>query len=269
MGNVAIRNIRLEFGVHSRKIVALEDVSLTVPDKQFAVIVGPSGCGKSSLLDIVAGLRQPSAGQCLVDEVPVSKPGRQRGMVFQNYSLFPWLTVQKNVEFGLRLRNVPMKQREETARSYLESVGLAGFENSYPAQLSGGMKQRVAIARALANDPDVLLMDEPFGALDSQTRTVMQQLLLKVWEKDSKTVMFVTHDIEEALFLGDIIYVMSARPGRFVDRIAVPLPRPRRYELFSTPEFLNLKGRIHQRLHPESASGLVDDLTPEFPEQQT
>ncbi len=269
MGNVAIRNIRLEFGVHSRKIVALEDVSLTVPDKQFAVIVGPSGCGKSSLLDIVAGLRQPSAGQCLVDEVPVSKPGRQRGMVFQNYSLFPWLTVQKNVEFGLRLRNVPMKQREETARSYLESVGLAGFENSYPAQLSGGMKQRVAIARALANDPDVLLMDEPFGALDSQTRTVMQQLLLKVWEKDSKTVMFVTHDIEEALFLGDIIYVMSARPGRFVDRITVPLPRPRRYELFSTPEFLNLKGRIHQRLHPESASGLVDDLTPEFPEQQT
>jgi NitT/TauT family transport system ATP-binding protein len=264
VGNVAIHNIRLEFGAPGRKVVALEDVSLTVPDKQFAVIVGPSGCGKSSLLDIVAGLRQPTAGRCLVDGVAVSKPGRQRGMVFQNYSLFPWLSVQKNVEFGLRLRNVPVKQREDTARSYLESVGLAGFENSHPSQLSGGMKQRVAIARALANDPDVLLMDEPFGALDSQTRTVMQQLLLKVWEKDSKTVIFVTHDIEEALFLGDIIYVMSARPGRFVDRITVPLPRPRRYELFSTPEFLKLKGRIHQRLHPESSSedAHEEDLLP-------
>lgn len=266
MGQVAIERIRLEFGLTGQKIVALEDVSLTVPDKQFAVIVGPSGCGKSSLLDIVAGLRQPTAGRCMVDGVPVSKPGRQRGMVFQNYSLFPWLTVQKNVEFGLRLRNVPVKQREETARSYLASIGLAGFENSFPSQLSGGMKQRVAIARALANDPDVLLMDEPFGALDSQTRTVMQQLLLKVWEKDSKTVIFVTHDIEEALFLGDIIYVMSARPGRFVDRITVPLPRPRRYELFSTPEFLKLKGRIHAGLHPESSGVHAAALTSEFPE---
>ena len=261
MGDVAIENIRLEFGAAGRGVAALENVSLTVPDKQFAVIVGPSGCGKSSLLDIVAGLRKQTAGRCLVDGVPVSKPGRQRGMVFQNYSLFPWLTVQKNVEFGLRLRKVPVKQREATAKSYLESVGLAGFEHSFPSQLSGGMKQRVAIARALANDPDVLLMDEPFGALDSQTRTVMQQLLLKIWEKDSKTVIFVTHDIEEALFLGDIIYVMSARPGRFVDMITVPLPRPRRYELFSTPEFLKLKGRIHARLHPESSG----EHTSEFP----
>jgi NitT/TauT family transport system ATP-binding protein len=251
MGEVVAEKIRLEFGA-GRKVVALEDVSLTVPDKQFAVIVGPSGCGKSSLLDIVAGLRKPTAGRCLLDGVPVSKPGRQRGMVFQNYSLFPWLSVQKNVEFGLRLRNVPEKEREETARSYLEAVGLAGFENAYPTQLSGGMKQRVAIARALANDPDVLLMDEPFGALDSQTRTVMQQLLLKVWEKDNKTVLFVTHDIEEALFLGDVIYVMSSRPGRFVKKIEVTLPRPRRYELFSTPAFLKMKGQIHETLHPTS-----------------
>ncbi len=265
MGDVAIENIRLEFGLPGRAIVALDDVSLTVPDKQFAVIVGPSGCGKSSLLDIVAGLRRQTAGRCIVDGVVVSKPGRQRGMVFQNYSLFPWLSVQKNVEFGLRLRGVSAKQREETARSYLDSVGLTGFAHNYPSQLSGGMKQRVAIARALANDPDVLLMDEPFGALDSQTRTVMQQLLLKVWEKDSKTVIFVTHDIEEALFLGDIIYVMSARPGRFVDRITVPLPRPRRYELFSTPEFLALKGRIHARLHPESSTEHSTELTSEFP----
>jgi NitT/TauT family transport system ATP-binding protein len=251
MGDVAIENIRLEFGVLGKGVVALDDVSLLVPDKQFAVIVGPSGCGKSSLLDVVAGLRRPTSGRCLVDGVPVSKPGRQRGMVFQNYSLFPWLSVQKNVEFGLRLRNVPAAERAETARSYLDAVGLIGFENSYPTQLSGGMKQRVAIARAMANDPDVLLMDEPFGALDSQTRTVMQQLLLKVWEKDSKTVIFVTHDIEEALYLGDIVYVMSARPGRFIDRIVVPLKRPRNFELFASPEFLALKGRIHENLHRE------------------
>jgi NitT/TauT family transport system ATP-binding protein len=260
MGEVVIEKIRLEFGVHGRKVVALEDVSLTVPDKQFAVIVGPSGCGKSSLLDIVAGLRKPTAGRCMLDDVAVSKPGRQRGMVFQNYSLFPWLSVQKNVEFGLRLRNVPEKEREEIARSYLEAVGLASFESAYPTQLSGGMKQRVAIARALANDPDVLLMDEPFGALDSQTRTVMQQLLLKVWEKDNKTVLFVTHDIEEALFLGDVIYVMSSRPGRFVDKIEVTLPRPRRYELFSTPAFLKMKGQIHETLHPTSNKSAVTSM---------
>jgi NitT/TauT family transport system ATP-binding protein len=252
MGTVSVENIRLEFGAKGHGVVALDNVSLSVPDKQFAVIVGPSGCGKSSLLDIIAGLRQATAGTCLVDGQSVSKPGRQRGMVFQNYSLFPWLTIQKNVEFGLKLRNVPQAKRAETARFYINAVGLSGFENSYASQLSGGMKQRVAIARALANDPEVLLMDEPFGALDSQTRTVMQQLLLKVWEQDSKTVIFVTHDIEEALFLGDIIYVMSARPGRFVDKITVPLPRPRRYELFSTPEFLKLKGRIHDKLHPHS-----------------
>jgi NitT/TauT family transport system ATP-binding protein len=252
MGTVSVENIRLEFGTKRHHVVALDNVSLSVPDKQFAVIVGPSGCGKSSLLDIIAGLRPANSGRCLVDGKSVTKPGRQRGMVFQNYSLFPWLTVQKNVEFGLKLRNVPPNERSETAKFYIDAVGLAGFENSYASQLSGGMKQRVAIARAMANDPEVLLMDEPFGALDSQTRTVMQQLLLKVWEKDSKTVLFVTHDIEEALFLGDIIYVMSARPGRFVDKITVPLPRPRRYELFSTPEFLKLKGRIHETLHPTS-----------------
>ena len=253
MGTVSVKNVRLEFGAKQHGVVALDNVSLFVPDKQFAVIVGPSGCGKSSLLDIVAGLRAATSGTCLVDDVQVTKPGRQRGMVFQNYSLFPWLTVQQNVEFGLKLRKISQAERSETAKFYIEAVGLSGFENKYATQLSGGMKQRVAIARAMANDPEVLLMDEPFGALDSQTRTVMQQLLLKVWEKDSKTVIFVTHDIEEALFLGDIIYVMSARPGRFIDQISVPLPRPRNYELFSTPQFLELKGRIHETLHPEVA----------------
>jgi NitT/TauT family transport system ATP-binding protein len=252
MGTVTVENIRLEFGSVGHGVVALDNVSLSVPDKQFAVIVGPSGCGKSSLLDIIAGLRRATAGTCSVDGESVTKPGRQRGMVFQNYSLFPWLTVQKNVEFGLSLRNVPAAEKTETAKFYIDAVGLAGFENSYGSQLSGGMKQRVAIARALANDPEVLLMDEPFGALDSQTRTVMQQLLLTVWEKASKTVIFVTHDIEEALFLGDVIYIMSSRPGRFLEKIDVTLPRPRRYELFSTPEFLKLKGHIHKTLHPTS-----------------
>ena len=253
MGTVIVENVRLEFGAGNRAVLALDNVSLSVPDKQFAVIVGPSGCGKSSLLDIVAGLKRATSGICTVDGENVTKPGRQRGMVFQNYSLFPWLTVQKNVEFGLKLCNIPQRERADIAKFYIDAVGLGGFENSFATQLSGGMKQRVAIARAMANDPEVLLMDEPFGALDSQTRTVMQQLLLKVWEKDSKTVIFVTHDIEEALFLGDIIYVMSARPGRFIDKITVPLPRPRHYELFATPEFLALKGRIHATLHPEAA----------------
>jgi NitT/TauT family transport system ATP-binding protein len=261
MGTVSVENIRLEFGEKGHGVVALDNVSLSVPDKQFAVIVGPSGCGKSSLLDIIAGLRSATSGTCLVDGQSVTRPGRERGMVFQNYSLFPWLTIQKNVEFGLKLRNVPQATRAETSRLYINAVGLSGFENSYASQLSGGMKQRVAIARALANDPEVLLMDEPFGALDSQTRTVMQQLLLKVWEQDSKTVIFVTHDIEEALFLGDIIYVMSARPGRFVDKITVPLPRPRRYELFSTPEFLKLKGRIHEKLHPHSSQSADEKIS--------
>jgi NitT/TauT family transport system ATP-binding protein len=255
MGTVAIENISLEFKGRGTRVLALDNVSLSVDDKQFAVIVGPSGCGKSSLLDIVAGLRQATAGKCLVDGESVSRPGRQRGMVFQNYSLFPWLTVQKNVEFGMSLRRVPTAERSRIAKSYIEAVGLSGFENSYASQLSGGMKQRVAIARAMANDPEVLLMDEPFGALDSQTRTDMQQLLLKVWEQDSKTVIFVTHDIEEALFLGDVIYVMSARPGRFIDRIEVPLPRPRKYELFATLEFLSLKGRIHENLHHDAVAG--------------
>jgi NitT/TauT family transport system ATP-binding protein len=256
MGTVVVDKIRLEFGTTRRRVVALDDVSLSVPDRQFAVIVGPSGCGKSSLLDIIAGLRIASSGRCTVDNVDVAGPGRQRGMVFQNYSLFPWLNVQQNVEFGLSLHKVPAAERAKTAKYYIDAVGLSGFEKHFPTQLSGGMKQRVAIARAMANDPDVLLMDEPFGALDSQTRTIMQQLLLKVWEQDSKTVLFVTHDIEEALFLADVIYVMSARPGRFVDRIVVPLPRPRKYELFATPEFLALKGRIHEKLHHEVSSAL-------------
>ena len=252
MGALDIENVGLRFRTQrAGEVVALSNLQMRIPDKQFAVIVGPSGCGKSSLLDLVAGLKEASSGECRVNGRTVSGPGRDRGMVFQNYSLFPWLSVQKNVEFGLALRNVPMQERAEQARHFVHAVGLKGFENAYPNHLSGGMKQRVAIARALANDPEVLLMDEPFGALDSQTRAVMQELLIDIWERHQKTVLFVTHDIDEAVFLGDVVYVMSARPGRIVDTVQVDLPRPRHYDLVTTPDFIELKRRIQKNLHHE------------------
>ena len=258
MGVVSVEHVSLEFkSRNGEAVVALQDLSLEVPDKQFAVIVGPSGCGKSSLLNLVAGLSRATRGRCSVDGREVQAPGADRGMVFQNYSLFPWLTVQRNVEFGLALKGVPEAERIERAQSYVAAVGLAGFENAYPNQLSGGMKQRVAIARSLANDPEVLLMDEPFGALDSQTRSVMQELLLDIWEREHKTVLFVTHDIDEALFLGDTVYVMSARPGRFIDTIAVDLPRPRTYDLVTSEAFIDLKRRIHKNLHAEVQKALA------------
>jgi NitT/TauT family transport system ATP-binding protein len=252
VGAVSIENVSLRFGSRGGdEVIALNNLSMQIPDKQFAVIVGQSGCGKSSLLDIVAGLREPSGGQCKLDGEAIDGPGAERGMVFQNYSLFPWLTVIKNIEFGLSLKNIGAKERNEHARHYINAVGLGGFENSYPKQLPGGMKQRVAIARSLANDPKILLMDEPFGALDSQTRTVMQELLLGVWEKNQKTVLFVTHDIDEALFLGEKVYVMSARPGRIIDTISVDFPHPRTYDLLTSTPCVELKRRIHHNLHSE------------------
>lgn len=252
MGALDIENVGLRFPTRQGgDIVALSNLHLRIPDKQFAVIVGPSGCGKSSLLDLVAGLKETSSGECKVNGKAVFEPGAERGMVFQNYSLFPWLSVRKNVEFGLSLRGMPAAERIERARRFVHAVGLKGFEDAYPSHLSGGMKQRVAIARALANDPEVLLMDEPFGALDSQTRAVMQELLIDIWEKNQKTVLFVTHDIDEAVFLGDVVYVMSARPGRIIDTVTVGLPRPRHYDLVTTPEFIDLKRRIQKNLHHE------------------
>ena len=257
MGALDIENVGLRFATRQGgDIVALSNLHLRIPDKQFAVIVGPSGCGKSSLLDLVAGLKEASSGECKVNGKAVFEPGAERGMVFQNYSLFPWLSVQKNVEFGLSLRGMPAAERTERARHFVHAVGLKGFEDAYPSHLSGGMKQRVAIARALANDPEVLLMDEPFGALDSQTRAVMQELLIDIWEKNQKTVLFVTHDIDEAVFLGDVVYVMSARPGRIIDTVTVGLPRPRHYDLVTTPGFIDLKRRIQKNLHHEVHNAL-------------
>ncbi len=252
MGTVSVESVDLRFGKPGAgQVIALDGLSMEIPDKQFAVIVGPSGCGKSSLLDVIAGLRDPSGGACKIDGKTIDGPGKDRGMVFQNYSLFPWLTVLRNVEFGLSLQGKPQKEITERARYYVNAVGLSSFESAYPNQLSGGMKQRVAIARSLANDPQVILMDEPFGALDSQTRVVMQQLLLGIWEKEHKTVLFVTHDIDEALYLGEKVYVMSARPGRIIDTISVGFVHPRSYELATSPEFIELKRRIQHSLHAE------------------
>jgi NitT/TauT family transport system ATP-binding protein len=232
---------------------ALDNVSFEVPDQQFAVIVGPSGCGKSSLLYLTAGLSEPSDGAIYVGGKKVEGPGADRGMVFQSYTLFPWLTVRQNIEFGLKRRGLPGDEINTIVEFYLNEVGLAKFAQHYPKQLSGGMMQRVAIARALANDPQILLMDEPFGALDSQTRLQMQQLLLQVWGNAKKTVVFVTHDIDEAILLADRIYVMGARPGRIKEVLDVPIDRPRSMDVVMEPEFIRMKRRILELLHDDLA----------------
>jgi len=230
---------------------ALEQVSFEVPDQQFAVLVGPSGCGKSSLLYLTAGLAEPTSGEIYVGGQQVEGPGADRGMVFQSYTLFPWLTVRQNVEFGLKRRGMAAAQRKEIVDYYVNEVGLAGFADNYAKQLSSGMMQRVAIARALANDPQILLMDEPFGALDSQTRLQMQQLLLRVWGNSKKTVLFVTHDIDEAILLGDRVYVMGARPGRIKQILDVPIERPRTLDMVMERSFIDMKRRIFGLLHDE------------------
>jgi ABC-type nitrate/sulfonate/bicarbonate transport system ATPase subunit len=234
------------------EVTALDGISFEVRDQEFAVLVGTSGCGKSTILRLVAGLLAPTAGRVLVDGRAVSGPGPDRGMVFQAYTLFPWLTVQQNVEFGPRIRGVAGEERGRLAKHYLGQVGLRGFEGVYPKELSGGMMQRVAIARALANDPAVLLMDEPFGALDAQTRSLMAELLLRVWEEAAKTVLFVTHDIEEALLLGDRVFVMTARPGRIREEIKVALPRPRTVDMVTSETFIDLKRRVMGLIREEA-----------------
>ncbi|WP_273820898.1 MULTISPECIES: ABC transporter ATP-binding protein [Pseudomonas] len=230
---------------------ALENVSLNVPDQQFAVLVGPSGCGKSSLLYLTAGLAEPTSGKIHVGGQQVRGPGADRGMVFQSYTLFPWLSVRDNIAFGLKRKGMAARERKEIVDYYLDEVGLTAFAERYPKQLSGGMMQRVAIARALANDPQILLMDEPFGALDSQTRMQMQQLLLRVWEHSKKTVVFVTHDIDEAILLGDRVYVMGARPGRIKRELDVPMPRPRDMDMVMEREFIEMKRDILGLLHDD------------------
>jgi ABC-type nitrate/sulfonate/bicarbonate transport system ATPase subunit len=232
------------FQTRERDVVENDHVTVEIPDAEFACIVGASGCGKSTLLNIMAGLIEPTAGTVTVDGRPVEGPAADRGMVFQRYTLFPWLKVRENVEFGPKLKGIGKEERREISDRLLEEMGLAEFGNQYPRELSGGMQQRVAIARALANEPKVLLMDEPFGALDALTRASAQRFLTEIWEQHRRTIVFVTHDIDEAIFLGDRIFVMSPRPGRLQEIVNVDIPRPRSLDDLGTPRFAELKHHV-------------------------
>ena len=239
-----LRGISKVFPSNHSSIEVLRDISYTVQEGTFLAIVGPSGCGKTTLLRIVAGLMNPTYGKLLLNNVEIHGPGRDRGMVFQSYTSFPWLTVRENIEFGLRLQKLSSDEIRKISDRFIELIDLKNFENAYPETLSGGMKQRVAIARMLANDPSILLMDEPFGALDYQTRWSMQELLLHVWEEMRKTVIFVTHDIDEALFLSDRTLIITALPGKVKRDILVPFDRPRLLSVKSDPKFAKLKNDI-------------------------
>ena len=253
MSSVSIQAVSRVFETaKGQRTQALQPVDFEVRDNDFVTILGPSGCGKSTLLRIVAGLDHATSGRVLLDGVPVEGPGADRGMVFQSYTLFPWLTIEQNIRFGLRERGMPEAQQKERAAYFIAKVGLRGFEQHFPKQLSGGMQQRTAIARALANDPKILLMDEPFGALDNQTRVLMQELLLGIWEAERKTVLFVTHDIDEAIFMANRVAVFSARPGRIKTELAVQLPHPRHYTIKTSPEFMDLKARLTEEIRAES-----------------
>lgn len=256
MPEIVIKNVSVEFPADSKKresVLALTDVNITVQDQQFICLLGPSGCGKSTLLNLIAGFLEPTDGTIEVGGEPITAPGTDRGVVFQDANLFPWLTVGKNIAFGPSVnRKSDKNDLAKDVDAYLERVGLTEFKDHLPMELSGGMRQRVSLARVLINDPPILLMDEPFGALDAQTRIIMQELLLELWERDRKTVVFVTHDIDEALLLADRIYVMTTRPGRIHDSVDVPLSRPRSYEMTNDPTFRDLRFKLFQQLHKDA-----------------
>lgn len=260
-GLVECRDIGVIFGTGTASVEAVKSVTLTVQPGEFVSLIGPSGCGKSSMLSIVAGFMQPTSGTATLDRVPIRRPGPERGVVFQQYSLFPWLTVRKNVEFGLKMAGLSRSTRETNARTLLGLAGLLAFENHFPDQLSGGMKQRIGIVRALATSPQVLLMDEPFGALDTQTRAVMQEILTNMWQQFRISVFFITHDIEESIFLSDRIYVMTARPGRIKAEITVPLPRPRTAAMTDSPEFIDLVHQLKRLIREESLAAMGSELS--------
>ena len=240
-----------------RETVALSDVSMTIDKSEFACILGPSGCGKSTILNLVAGFEQPNSGAVLIDGHPITAPDRSRGMVFQQPLLFPWLNIVDNITFGPRMAGAPAEQYAAQAARYVQLMGLTGFEKHYPYELSGGMQQRVALARAWISEPELFLMDEPFGALDAQTRLMMQELLLRVWERSRTTVLFVTHDIDEALFLADRIFIMTARPGRIKENLAVDFKRPRNYEtIIFEQQYITLKQRILQVIRGETLQAM-------------
>jgi NitT/TauT family transport system ATP-binding protein len=262
---ITIKDVsRVFFSPSGEKIDALKDVNLEVEDAfspagrdigEFRVLLGPSGCGKSTLLRMIAGLDKPSSGQVLVNGEVITHPGKDRGMVFQKYTSFPWLTVAENVAYGMKINGIPPAQRKETVDHLLKSVGLTEFADVYPETLSGGMQQRVAIARTLALRPSVILMDEPFGALDAQTRSDMQQLLLQIWDETACTILFVTHDVEEAVYLADRIFIMSSHPGTIVEDVHVPFDRPRNLELKEKSEFHDLQHYVLGRLKSSPGIG--------------
>ena len=260
MSEIRLIDVAMQYVTHKAQVRALDRISLTVPDGQFACIVGPSGCGKSTLLMVAAGLVTPSEGEVLVDGKPATEPGADRGMVFQSYSLYPWLSVRRNIEFGMEIKRTPRPGRQQRSNELIHLMKLDGFAEAYPKVLSGGMKQRAAIARALANDPRVLLMDEPFGALDALTRQIMQEMLTDLWQRYRKTVLFVTHDIDEAIFLGDVIYIMTNRPGRIRTTLNVDLPRPRTFDMVSGPRFAELRNQVVGVIHEESMKAVESEL---------
>jgi sulfonate transport system ATP-binding protein len=262
-GKVTVKDFGLSYDTLEGAVEAVRDASIHVDPGEFVSIIGPSGCGKSTLLNAVAGFLKPTRGEVAVDGDAVAGPSADRGMVFQQYSLFPWKTVRENVEFGLKMKGMERSKRETSARTLLGLAGLLAFENQYPENLSGGMKQRVGIIRALATGPKVLLLDEPFGSLDAQTRLIMQQILTNMWQRLKTSVLFVTHDIDEAIFLSDRVYCMTARPGTIKAEIAIPLGRPRQQSMMMSSEFLALRRGLMSLIREESLKaigGEVNDI---------
>ena len=257
-GQIKVDEVSITFGSGKDAHLAVETTSIDIKAGEFVCILGPSGCGKSTLLNAIAGYVNPTTGAVLVDRTKVEKPGPDRGMVFQQYSLLPWKTVYENVAFGPKMAGHTRTEAGSTANTFLELVGLKKFGNRYPAELSGGMQQRVGIARALANYPSVLLMDEPFGALDAQTRLMMQESLLDIWNKFGTTVVFVTHDVDEAVFLADRVLIMSAAPGRIIEDVKIDLPRPRSTDLASTPEYIKARQFCLDTIKAESRRAFED-----------
>jgi NitT/TauT family transport system ATP-binding protein len=267
-GHISVTGFGLGFGRGAQVMEAVSDLSLQVRPGEFVSLIGPSGCGKSTVLNALAGFLTPTRGTVAVDGEAVRGPSADRGMVFQQYSLFPWKTVRENVEFGLKMKGMGRTERQAAARTLLGMAGVLAFENHYPDQLSGGMKQRVGIVRALATQPRILLLDEPFGALDAQTRAIMQSILLDLWDNMKISVLFVTHDIDEAIFLSDRVYVMTARPGRIKAELTVNLPRPRLPEITADPHFLELRHRLMTLIREESLRAMGTELTAQPPDRR-
>jgi len=261
---IAVREVSKVFPLKNEDFVALDRVSLDIAENEFVTLVGPSGCGKSTLLNILGGLETPTSGEAHVDGRSVTGPGPERGVIFQQYALFPWLTVRQNVEFGLKTARTPRAERRERAQYFIDMVGLGQFADALPKMLSGGMKQRCAIARAYAVNPSILLMDEPFGALDALTRVRLQEQLLDTWSRERRTVMFITHDVDEAVFLANRVVIMAARPGRIQEIVEVDLPYPRTEEVRLSPEFTELRNRVWRAVYHQD-SGHAAGTTPSDP----